>query len=161
SFGSGVKVRGPFALTTRTTQPFACAGSTKSDRGLFRGQSDIRRRLDGEGDRCLRETRAQVRVVYISSGSIAVQAMVGGNLDMSIAASNAVVSAILRSAPLVAVGSITNRPAMSLFVQPEITKPEQLQGKTLAITRHGSATHFLTLFALEKLGLHDKVKIQP
>ena len=100
-------------------------------------------------------------LVYISSGSITVQAMVGGNLDMSIAASNAVVSSILRGAPLVAVGSITNRPAMSLFVQPEITKPEQLQGKTLAITRHGSSTHFLTLFALEKLGLHDKVKIQP
>jgi NitT/TauT family transport system substrate-binding protein len=100
-------------------------------------------------------------LVYISSGSITVQAMVGGNLDMSVAASNAVVSSILRGAPLVAVGSITNRPAMSLFVQPEIVKPEQLQGKTLAITRHGSSTHFLTLFALEKLGLHDKVKIQP
>ena len=58
-------------------------------------------------------------------------------------------------------GSITNRPAMSLFVQPEITKPEQLQGKALAITRHGSSTHFLTVFVLEKLGLQDKVKIQP
>ncbi|HEX7229232.1 MAG TPA: ABC transporter substrate-binding protein, partial [Candidatus Binatia bacterium] len=100
-------------------------------------------------------------LVYISSGSITVQAMVGGNLDMSIAASNAVVSAILHGAPLIAVGSITNRPAMSLFVQPEITRAEQLQGKTLAITRHGSSTHFLTLFTLEKLGLQDKVKIQP
>ena len=39
-------------------------------------------------------------LVYISSGSITVQAMVGGNLDMSIAASNAVVSSILRGAPL-------------------------------------------------------------
>jgi NitT/TauT family transport system substrate-binding protein len=100
-------------------------------------------------------------LVYISSGSVTVQAMVGGNLDMTIAASNAVVSSILRGAPLVAVGSITNRPAMSLFVQPEITRPEQLQGKVLAITRHGSSTHFLTLFVLEKLGLQDKVKIQP
>jgi NitT/TauT family transport system substrate-binding protein len=100
-------------------------------------------------------------LVYISSGSITVQAMVGGNLDMSIAASNAVVSSILHGAPLIAVGSITNRPAMSLFVQSEIVKPEQLKGKTLAITRHGSSTHFLTLFALEKLGLQDKVKIQP
>lgn len=100
-------------------------------------------------------------LVYISSGSVTVQAMVGGNLDMSIAASNAVVSSILHGAPLVAVGSITNRPAMSLFVQPEITRPEQLQGKVLAITRHGSSTHFLTQFVLEKLGLQDKVKIQP
>jgi NitT/TauT family transport system substrate-binding protein len=100
-------------------------------------------------------------LVYISSGSITVQAMVGGNLDMSIAASNAVVSSVLHGAPLIAVGSVTNRPAMSLFVQSEITKPEQLQGKALAITRHGSSTHFLTLFVLEKLGLHDKVQIQP
>jgi len=100
-------------------------------------------------------------LVYISSGSVTVQAMVGGNLDMSVAASNAVVSSILRGAPLVAVGSITNRPAMSLFVQSEISRPEQLQGKALAITRHGSSTHFLTLFVLEKLGLRDKVKIQP
>jgi NitT/TauT family transport system substrate-binding protein len=100
-------------------------------------------------------------LIYISSGSVTVQAMVGGNLDMSVAASNAVVSSILRGAPLVAVGSITNRPAMSLFVQPEITKPEQLQGKVLGITRHGSSTHFLTQFVIEKLGLQDKVKIPP
>jgi ABC-type nitrate/sulfonate/bicarbonate transport system substrate-binding protein len=100
-------------------------------------------------------------LVYISSGSVTVQAMVGGNLEVSIAASNAVVSSILHGAPLVAVGSITNRPAMSLFVQSEISRPEQLQGKVLAITRHGSSTHFLTQFVLEKLGLQDKVKIQP
>jgi NitT/TauT family transport system substrate-binding protein len=100
-------------------------------------------------------------LVYISSGSITVQALMGGNLDMTVAASNAVVSSILRGAPLVAVGSITNRPAMSLFVQPEITRPEQLQGKVLGITRHGSSTHFLTQFVIEKLGLQDKVKIQP
>jgi len=99
--------------------------------------------------------------VYISSGSVTVQALVGGSLEVSVAASNAVVSSILRGAPLVAVGSITNRPAMSLFVQSEITRAEQLQGKVLAITRHGSSTDFLTQFALEKLGLHDKVKIQP
>ena len=100
-------------------------------------------------------------LVYISSGSITVQALVGGNLEVSVAASNAVVSSILRGAPLIAVGSVTNRPAMSLFVQSEITKPEQLAGKVLAITRHGSSTHFLTQFALERLGLQEKVKIQP
>lgn len=100
-------------------------------------------------------------LVYTSSGSITVQAMVGGNLEGSIAASNAVVSSILRGAPLIAVGSITNRPAMSLFVQQDIQRPEQLAGKTLAITRHGSSTDFLTQFTIEKLGLRDKVKIQP
>jgi ABC-type nitrate/sulfonate/bicarbonate transport system substrate-binding protein len=103
----------------------------------------------------------KAELIYISSGAITVQAMVGGDLHMTVAASNAVISAILRGAPLIAVGSVTNRPAMSLWVQPDITKPEQLQGKVLGITRHGSTTHFLTLAVVEKFGLKDKVKLQP
>lgn len=103
----------------------------------------------------------KAELVYISSGAITVQAMVGGDLHMTVAASNAVVSAILRGAPLIAVGSVTNRPAMSLWVQPEITKPEQLEGKIVGITRHGSTTHFLTVAVMERLGLRDKVKLQP
>lgn len=100
-------------------------------------------------------------LVYIASGSVTVQAMMGGDVHLAIGASNAVVSAILRGAPLVAVGSVANRPGMVLWVQPEITKPDQLQGKILGISRFGSTTHFLMNMALEKYGLKDKVKIQP
>ncbi|MEX0802949.1 MAG: ABC transporter substrate-binding protein, partial [Candidatus Binatia bacterium] len=67
-------------------------------------------------------------LVYIASGSVTVQAMMGGDVHLAIGASNAVVNAILRGAPLVAVGSVANRPGMVLWVQPEINKPEQLQG---------------------------------
>jgi ABC-type nitrate/sulfonate/bicarbonate transport system substrate-binding protein len=49
---------------------------------------------------------------------------------------------------------------MSLWVHPEITRADQLEGKVMGVTRLGSATHFLTLMALEKLGLKNKVKIQ-
>jgi ABC-type nitrate/sulfonate/bicarbonate transport system substrate-binding protein len=100
-------------------------------------------------------------LIYIASGGITVQAMIGGDLHMSVAASNAVVSAILRGAPLVAVGSLTNRPAMSFWVQPEIAKADDLRGKVVGITRHGSTTHFLTVAMVERLGLQDKVKLQP
>jgi ABC-type nitrate/sulfonate/bicarbonate transport system substrate-binding protein len=103
----------------------------------------------------------RAELVYISSGAITVQAMVGGDLTMTVAASNAVINAVLRGAPLLAVGSVTNSPAMNLWVQPEITKPDQLQGKILGITRHGSTTHFLSLAVLDKLGLQEKVKLQP
>ena len=61
--------------------------------------------------------------------------MLGGDLDFAVAASNAVISAILKGAPLLAVGSVANRPAMRLWVQSEISKPEQLQGKVFGITR--------------------------
>jgi len=100
-------------------------------------------------------------LVYMASGSVTVQAMMGGDVQMAVGASNAVVSAILRGAPLVAIGSVANRPGMVLWVQPEIARPEQLQGKILGISRFGSTTHFLMNMVLEKYGLKDKVKIQP
>jgi ABC-type nitrate/sulfonate/bicarbonate transport system substrate-binding protein len=100
-------------------------------------------------------------LVYIASGSVTVQAMMGGDVQLAVGASNAVVSAILRGAPLVAIGSVANRPGMVLWVQPEISRPEQLQGKVLGISRFGSTTHFLMNMVLEKYGLKDKVKIQP
>jgi NitT/TauT family transport system substrate-binding protein len=100
-------------------------------------------------------------LVFISSGPTTIQVLTSANIDVAISASNAVVNAIVRGAPLIAVGSITNRPAMSLWVPNEITKPEQLDGKIMGITRHGSTTDFLTRMVLEKTGLQNRVKIQP
>ena len=99
-------------------------------------------------------------LLYIGAGSIAVQAMMGGDVEVVSGAGNAVVAAILQGAPLISVGSVANLAAMTLWVQPEIKRPEQLQGKVLGISRHGSTTHYLTLVALEKIGLKDKVKLQ-
>src|SRR5215207_7780898 len=99
-------------------------------------------------------------LLYIGAGSVAVQAMMGGEVEVVAGAGNAVIAATLQGAPLVSVGSVANLAAMTLWVQPEIKRPEQLQGKTLGISRHGSTTHYLTLVALEKIGLKDKVKLQ-
>lgn len=99
-------------------------------------------------------------LLYIGAGSVAVQAMMGGEVEVVAGAGNAVIAAILQGAPLVSVGSVANLAAMTLWVQPDIKRPEQLQGKVLGISRHGSTTHYLTLVALEKIGLKDKVKLQ-
>ncbi len=101
-----------------------------------------------------------VELVYISSGAVAIQALVGGSVQAALGASNAVVAAILKGAPILAVGSNTSRPGMALWVQPEITRPEQLQGKTLAITRYGSTSDFVTRLILRKLGLEGKSEIR-
>jgi ABC-type nitrate/sulfonate/bicarbonate transport system substrate-binding protein len=50
---------------------------------------------------------------------------------------------------------------MALWVQPEIVRPEQLTGKTIAITRFGSVTDFMTRLMLKKLGLEGKVNVRP
>ena len=68
-------------------------------------------------------------LVYISSGATAIQALVGGSVQAALGASNAVVAATLKGAPMIAVGSNTSRPGMQLWVQPEIQRAEQLAGK--------------------------------
>ena len=46
-------------------------------------------------------------LVYISSGATTVQALVGGSVQAALGASNAVVAAALKGAPIIAVASIT------------------------------------------------------
>jgi len=99
-------------------------------------------------------------LVYVSSGATAIQALVGGSVQAALGASNAVVAATLKGAPIIAVGSNTSRPGMQLWVQPEIQRPEQLQGKTLAITRFGSTSDFVTRLVLRKLNLEGKTELR-
>src|SRR5262247_1122344 len=69
-------------------------------------------------------------IIFISSGPVVVQALIGGDLLGGSAASNAVINAILNGAPIVAVGGTANRPYHRLFVQPDINRMEDLKGKT-------------------------------
>ena len=47
----------------------------------------------------------QAELVHISSGATAIQALVGGSVHAALGASNAVVAAIIKGAPIIAVGS--------------------------------------------------------
>jgi ABC-type nitrate/sulfonate/bicarbonate transport system substrate-binding protein len=99
-------------------------------------------------------------LIYISSGAVVVQALVGGSLHAALGASNAVIAAILKGAPIIAVGSNTSRPGMQLWVHPDIQRPEQLAGKTLGITRFGSTSEFVTRLVLRKLNLEGKTELR-
>ena len=76
-------------------------------------------------------------LIYISSGPTVVQALLGGDVTGGIAATNAVIAAVLRGAPLVSVISTANRPYHRFWVRPEITRIEDLRGKVLGVTRFG------------------------
>ena len=104
--------------------------------------------------------RIQADIILISSGPVAVQALLGGDLQAVSAASNAVINAILNGAPIVAVAGTANRPYHRLFVQPEINRLEDLRGKTLGVTRFGSITDNLTRILLRKNGLDGAVNIR-
>ena len=72
----------------------------------------------------------QSDIIFISSGPVVVQALIGGDLLGGSAASNAVINAVLNGAPIVAVGGTANRPYHRLFVQSDINRLEDLKGKT-------------------------------
>jgi NitT/TauT family transport system substrate-binding protein len=102
----------------------------------------------------------QADIIFISSGPVVVQALIGGDLLGGSAASNAVINAVLNGAPIVAVGGTANRPYHRLFVQPDINRLEDLKGKTLGVTRFGSITDNLTRILLRKHGLEGSVNVR-
>ena len=99
-------------------------------------------------------------LIYISSGPTVVQSLLGGDVVGGIAATNAVIAAVLRGAPLVSVLSTCNRPYHRLWVQPEIKTFDDLKGKILGVTRFGSVTDNLTRMLLKKYGLENSVNVR-
>ena len=99
-------------------------------------------------------------LIYIASGPVVLQALIGGDLTVGLGASNSTVAAALRGAPVVAAGGIINKAYHRLFVQPEINRIEDLRGKTLGVTRFGSVTDNLTQILLRKYNLEGKVNVR-
>jgi NitT/TauT family transport system substrate-binding protein len=102
----------------------------------------------------------QADIILITSGPVAVQSLIGGDLQMVSAASNAVINAILSGAPIIGVAGTANRPYHRLFVQPDIQQLEDLRGKTLGVTRFGSITDNLTRILLRRNGLEGAVTVR-
>jgi ABC-type nitrate/sulfonate/bicarbonate transport system substrate-binding protein len=99
-------------------------------------------------------------IIFISSGPVVVQALIGGDLQGGSGASNAVINAVLNGASIVGVAATANQPYHRLYVQPEINKLEDLKGKTLGVTRFGSITDNLTRILLRKSGLDGAVNVR-
>ena len=108
-----------------------------------------------------RKYALEVQLVYISSSATNVQALLGGSLDIATPGGGSAVLAVARGAPILAIASVMNRPPMTLYVQPEINRPEQLKGQVLGITRFGSTGHSVTTLMLRKLGMTQAVTLRP
>ena len=102
-----------------------------------------------------------VQLVYIASSGTNIQALLGGSLELSAPGMSGVVLAAARGAPVLTVGAMTNKPPMTLYVQPEITRTDQLKGQSLGITRYNSTAHTVTTLILRKLGMEKAVTQRP
>ena len=92
-------------------------------------------------------------LVLIASGSLMVQAMLGGDLPIAGAAGSAAVDSSLGGADVVMFGSMVKVPAFYIMALPEIKTLDDLRGKTVGVTRFGSSTDFTIRYILRKQGM--------
>jgi len=95
----------------------------------------------------------EVELVYIEGASLAVQTLVSGDVTAASVSGAAVIQSNLQGSGVVMVTGFLNTLDYKFMVSKDITTPEHLRGKSLAVSRFGSSSDFATRYTLEKYGL--------
>ncbi|HXV81269.1 MAG TPA: ABC transporter substrate-binding protein, partial [Candidatus Binatia bacterium] len=94
-----------------------------------------------------------VQLIFIEAGSRTVQTLISGDVAAAQVAGTSVIQSNLQGSGVVMIGGFLNTMDYKLVVARDITRPDQLKGKTVAVSRVGSSSDFATRYALEKYGL--------
>src|SRR5262245_6487507 len=94
-----------------------------------------------------------VQAILIESGTTTAQALVAGDISFASVAGPAAIQSNLRGADVVMIAGIINTLTFQLYTERGIARPDQFKGKSLGVTRFGSATDFAMRYAIEKYGL--------
>ena len=92
--------------------------------------------------------------IHIPGSSMALQAMLSGEVPIIQLGGTASMQANLAGADTVIVATILKKFLFSIFSRPEITKMADLKGKLFGATRFGTLSDFASRFALEKNSLN-------
>lgn len=95
----------------------------------------------------------EVDIRFIAGGPTAVQALLGGDVQMAVMGGPAAVAARLQGADTVIIGGLINTMDHVVIAQPHIKRPHDLKGKKIAVSRFGSSDDFAARFAVRKWGL--------
>ncbi len=93
------------------------------------------------------------QLIYFTGGTTAVLALVSGEVPISQVAGPAVVNSALAGSDVVMVAAGATSLDYWLMSLPEIKKPDQLKGGSVAISRFGTASDFVARYALSRIGL--------
>ena len=98
-----------------------------------------------------------MKVVH-ARGAVPVQALVSGSVEFGAFSGSSAVAAVLAGSDLVFVAAKGNFAVMSFWVRRDspIKSLAELRGKTIGVTRAGSATHTIARLALKPAGLADR-----
>jgi NitT/TauT family transport system substrate-binding protein len=94
-----------------------------------------------------------VQLIFIEAGSRTVQTLVSGDVVAAQVAGTSVMQSNLQGSGVVMIAGFLNTMDYKFIVARDITRPDQLKGKTVAVSRIGSSSDFATRYALEKYGL--------
>jgi NitT/TauT family transport system substrate-binding protein len=94
-----------------------------------------------------------VQLIYFTGGTTTVQALVSGEVPISQVAGPAVVNSALAGSDIIIFAGGATSLDYWLMSRPEIKRPEQLKGGSVAISAFGTASDFVARYALEKIGL--------
>ena len=101
-----------------------------------------------------RKYNLDFELVYIPSSGVATAALLGGDVEIALAGGVGTVRAFAQGAhDLAFIGGFKNALTHSIVAKPEMTKPEDLRGKKIGITRIGSNSHYFAVQALRRMGL--------
>ena len=102
-----------------------------------------------------------MELVYVEGASTVTAGLISGEIQMAVLGTTAIVRAYGRGAKdLVLIGGVVNSPTFSVMVHPSISKPADLRGKQVAITRFGGSVDFLMRWFLRQSNL-EPVKDVP
>jgi NitT/TauT family transport system substrate-binding protein len=97
-----------------------------------------------------------VEAIHIPGSSMALQAMLSGEVPIIQLGGAASMQANLAGADTVIVATVLKKFLFSIFSRPEFTRIADLKGKLFGATRFGTLSDFAARFALEKNGLNPE-----
>ena len=101
----------------------------------------------------LKKYGLDLEYIAIENGTVGMQALLANEAQFLFSTSSLAVNANLRGSDVTVVAGGLNFIPDKLIVRPEITKPEELAGKRLAISRFGSSSETSAKLTLEKVGV--------
>src|SRR6267142_1877718 len=101
-----------------------------------------------------------VEVIFIQSGTLITMGVVSGELNFSGAGAASVVAARLKGGDVALLACPVDADAVYLIARPGVKGAAELRGKTTAVTRLGSTTHFYLRSALRYAGLDPQKDVK-
>ncbi|HTD46092.1 MAG TPA: ABC transporter substrate-binding protein [bacterium] len=101
-----------------------------------------------------------VDLVYLAGSPTAAAALVSGRVEFVQMAGPAVVAADAQGAHLVMVMGFVNQPVFVVMTTPDVQTPDQLKGKTVAVSKVGSSDDFMLREALSHWGLRPDADVK-